>query len=201
MSNGIIYFIQPSELVGTNRYKIGCSNSPKLDRPYNGYRKGTRYISINECVGPLILEQKIKDQFNKLFKLISGKEYFEGDEYLMKYTFMQILEKHAKTNNNVIKLNNSYDDSSDGVTNDIKTFINEYFEFTNKKENYLLLKDIKMLYQQTIKYDQSLIKKFKENIERYMKATIIEKTKVKRYGKRVDVRSVIFGWKYKDDLQ
>jgi hypothetical protein len=104
MSNGIIYFIQPSELVGTNRYKIGCSNSSKLDRPYYGYKKGTRYISINECVHPFILEKKIKDQFNKSFKLISGSEYFEGDEQLMKNTFIQILEKHAKTNNNVIKL-------------------------------------------------------------------------------------------------
>ena len=56
-----------------------------------------------------------------------------------------------------------------------------------------------MIYQQNKNYDQSLVKKFKENIQREMKATIIEKTKVKRYGKRVDVRSVIFGWKYKDD--
>ena len=32
-----------------------------------------------------------------------------------------------------------------------------------------------------------------------MNTYVIEKTKVKRDGKRVDVRSVIFGWKYKDD--
>lgn len=32
MNKGIIYLIQPSELVGTNRYKIGCSTKTSLDR-------------------------------------------------------------------------------------------------------------------------------------------------------------------------
>mgnify|MGYP006090550431 CR=1 FL=1 len=41
---GIIYLIQPAELVGTNRYKIGCSKKPNLDRVKKGYKKGTRYL-------------------------------------------------------------------------------------------------------------------------------------------------------------
>ena len=32
-----------------------------------------------------------------------------------------------------------------------------------------------------------------------MKASVVEKTKVKKNGKWADVRSIIFGWKYKDD--
>ena len=58
MSKGIIYFIQPSELVGTGRYKIGCSKSPDLDRCKNGYKKGSRYICIMECINPILLERK-----------------------------------------------------------------------------------------------------------------------------------------------
>ncbi len=39
MNKGIIYLIQPCELVGTSRYKIGCSRNPNLDRCKNGYKK------------------------------------------------------------------------------------------------------------------------------------------------------------------
>ena len=59
-NRGIIYLIQPSELVGTNRYKIGMSNNPDLERCKNGYKKGSRYLSIMECNDPLILEGNIK---------------------------------------------------------------------------------------------------------------------------------------------
>jgi len=115
MSKGIIYFIQPSELVGTNRYKIGCSKFPDLERCKNGYRMGSRYIIIMECNNPLVLEKNIKDEFNKLFKLISGYEYFEGNEYIMKKTFLKIFEEYEKLDNDFIldqttykKLNNDF---------------------------------------------------------------------------------------------
>ena len=49
MLKGIIYFIQPAELVGTNRYKIGCSKNANLDRCKKGYKKETRFICIMEC--------------------------------------------------------------------------------------------------------------------------------------------------------
>lgn len=52
-NKGIIYFVQPAELVGTDRYKIGCSKKPKLDRCKNGYRNGTRYLSIMKYVNIL----------------------------------------------------------------------------------------------------------------------------------------------------
>ena len=83
MNRGIVYFIQPAELVGTNRYKVGCSNSTDLKRIKNGYKKGTRTILIYECNEPFVLEKKIKDVFNKKFNLIAGREYYEGNENLM----------------------------------------------------------------------------------------------------------------------
>ena len=91
MNKGIIYLLQPCELVGTNRYKIGCSKKPNLDRCKFGYKKGTRYICIIECFNPLLLENKIKLEFNKKFKLIAGNEYFEGNEYNMFKLFNKII--------------------------------------------------------------------------------------------------------------
>ena len=58
MKKGIIYLIQPTELIGTRRYKMGCSENTELERVKNGYKKGTRYILIMECNNPFILEKK-----------------------------------------------------------------------------------------------------------------------------------------------
>ena len=43
---GTIYLIQPAELVGTERYKIGCSAKNDLERCKKGYKKGTRFMDI-----------------------------------------------------------------------------------------------------------------------------------------------------------
>jgi hypothetical protein len=96
MEKGIIYLIQPSELIGTSVFKIGYSGKTSLERCYNGYKKGSRYLCINECVNPTILENKIKKDFNNKFKLIAGKEYFEGDEENIKLLFRKLVEEHEK---------------------------------------------------------------------------------------------------------
>jgi hypothetical protein len=89
-NNGIIYFVQPAELIGTSRYKIGCSTVPNLNRITSGYKlNGTRYITIMECKNPIKLEENIKKTFNTNFKLIAGKEFFEGEEKNMINIFLQ----------------------------------------------------------------------------------------------------------------
>lgn len=45
-SKGLIYLIQPDYLIGTNKYKIGCSRSTNLDCCINRYEKSTRYILV-----------------------------------------------------------------------------------------------------------------------------------------------------------
>ena len=55
------------------------SNNPNLDRCKNGYKKGSRCICIMECNNTSILENNIKKEFNKKFKLIAENEYFEGN--------------------------------------------------------------------------------------------------------------------------
>jgi hypothetical protein len=92
--SGIVYLVQPAELVGTNRYKIGCSSKNDLSRCKNGYKNGTRYIHIMECTEPFNIESVIKQVFNEKFKLIAGKEYFEGNETDMKTTFFEIVTNY-----------------------------------------------------------------------------------------------------------
>lgn len=99
---GIIYLVQPAELVGTDRYKFGCSKKKTLDRVRNGYKKGTRYLHIAECEEPHKTEGKIKEIFNQKFKLIAGNEYYEGDESIMKTEFINLI---MKENKNLCKVN------------------------------------------------------------------------------------------------
>ena len=65
MSRGQIYLLQPAELVGTLRYKIGMSHNPSLDRCKNGYKTELRYLAIMECIDPLTLEKNIKKVLTK----------------------------------------------------------------------------------------------------------------------------------------
>lgn len=93
-TKGIVYFIQPVELIGTGRYKIGHSSKTSLNRCLDGYNRGSRYINIQECFEPLKLETKLKLEFKNKFKLIGGTEYFAGDERQMKKIFADTCELH-----------------------------------------------------------------------------------------------------------
>jgi hypothetical protein len=95
---GIVYLIQPCELVGTERYKIGCSGKNNLDRCLN-YKKGTRFILICEVEKPFLIENIIKKEFSKKFKLIAGKEFFQGDEKEMTDLFYNLIKDHKNNVN------------------------------------------------------------------------------------------------------
>ena len=94
INKGIIYLVQPPELVGINRYKIGMSNNLNLNRCKNRYKKGSRYICIMECMNASILKEKIKKEFNIKFKLIAGNEYYEGNENEILTTFNNLVINH-----------------------------------------------------------------------------------------------------------
>ena len=138
MSLGIIYFIQPAELVGTDRYKIGCSKNPNLDRCKKGYKKNTRFICIMECNNPIELERKIKNKFNYKFELFCGNEYFCGDEKNMLKEFMEITYSHK----NLIKSLN--DITTVKVKQNISTT-----NSNNSNQNNILWKEFKESYMKT----------------------------------------------------
>lgn len=89
-----VYLLQPAELVGTNRYKIGMSRIDDLSR-VRSYKKGTRYIMICECNDALDTERRLIKEFNKCYSLIAGNEYFEiNDELEMINRFNSIVMEH-----------------------------------------------------------------------------------------------------------
>ena len=102
ITTGIVYLIQPEELLKTNRYKIGCSTKSDLSR-ITAYKKNSRYLYIAECINPYILETNIKNTFNNKYTLIAGKEYFEGDEKNIVNDFVKIVNDY---NNEIYDANN-----------------------------------------------------------------------------------------------
>ena len=91
----IFYLIQPAELIGTMRFKIGYSKKSDFERIRKAYKMGTRYINVQEVQNPFEIEKKLIELFNEKFKLIAGREYFEGDETEMKNEFQRMLSKYS----------------------------------------------------------------------------------------------------------
>ena len=156
IQKGILYLIQPCELVGTNRYKVGCSSKQVIDRCTEGYRKGSIPICIIKCNKPFDIENKIKQSFKSKFKLIAGKEFYEGDEEQMLNEFLRIWQesvdfKNSKATEEVTecKQYNEEDINEEDINEEfyeIKTYEEfiqystiEKIQITNKKnfEGYL----------------------------------------------------------------
>lgn len=89
----IVYLIETPECFGTKRFKIGMSGDG-CKRIKDGYPKGTRILQITQCENPRKCEEKIKLIFNQKFKLVSGKEMFEGEEEEIVIEFFKIVFNH-----------------------------------------------------------------------------------------------------------
>ena len=174
---------------------IYCNNKMS----FNSKDKGVcRRLKVVDYVSKFTENSKQINEANNIYDMdteLSEKVKLWREDYMKMLLEIYDFKYKYVEPDGISFASEKYIDAND----DIKRFVNENFEFTNKKEDYLLLKDIKMTYQQNKEYDQSLIKNFKENIEQELKASVIERAKVKRNGKWVDVRSILYGWKYKDD--
>jgi hypothetical protein len=105
---GLLYLIQPAELVGTSRYKIGYSRTNDLNKFRKDYKKGSRFLDIYEYDHSPLLVREIRNNFNNKFKLVAGRTYYEGNENDIKKNFNAIINNHAlaNNNNNVNNVNN-----------------------------------------------------------------------------------------------
>ena len=187
---GIVYLIQPEELLLTNRYKIGCSNKKGLSR-LSSYKKNTRYICTMECKNPFELETILKKKFNEKYKLIAGKEYFEGIENEIFNYFINI----AQTYNNTIyhsHLKEKLECCSDIVLDYVQNKIDEKnVDVINSSEQF---KDMLI----SMAYENNLIKD-KESIDGYLNsdmAIFALKRVIKNLGLHIsdthsDVKSIM----------
>ena len=115
---GGVYLVQPCELKGTIRFKIGMSKKNVHNRVKKGYKKGTVILCVFSCEYPVVMEKYIKEKFNEKFKLIAGKEYFEGEESKVKKVF-EICFNLYKDNARFVSKKEKNKDS--GIINKVNT--------------------------------------------------------------------------------
>lgn len=120
---GIIYLIQPEVLVGTNRYKIGCSTSCTLTR-LRSYGKNTRCLYVVFTNKPFEIEKILIEKFNEKFNKIKGNEYFEGNEYDMIMYFNEIYNQFKESSKEI--------DKKDNINNGIYPYIKHKRIILNK---------------------------------------------------------------------
>ena len=91
---GLLYMVQPTELVGTNRFKIGRSKKNSFKRLHS-YRKGTRIILTASCENHKEVEDELIEAFKREFTLVAGNEYFHGREEDMVSLFKIVIAGRA----------------------------------------------------------------------------------------------------------
>ena len=200
---GILYFIQPAELVGTNRFKVGCSAKNDLSR-VKSYKVGTRTIMILQCEDPFGVEQKVLQEFNTRFHKIAGNEYFEGNELDMRTVFyetylqweqhdaiiaqLKILISHVKESERKI-LEILYPEMTAVMNSPYKSFIHEHITYVESDSVHL--SDLKSIF----KVYCSIWGRYKTEMFGQLLQTIMEISNVyEKNGK-------VYGIRLKDKLE
>lgn len=154
---GLVYLVQPSTLLNTNRYKIGCSSKQTLER-IKSYGKKVRCLHICETEYFIEIEKNIKQLFNTKFKLIAGTEYFEGNEKEIKEMFIKEIQKYEKEKEEEI------DTKHKGVYNCSRCGYETYNSFILKR--HFTRKNIcKQIYNNMTQ--EELIKDFEDKNKKY----------------------------------
>ncbi len=73
--HGYVYFVQPYDMVGTDRYKVGMSALDNLSRA-KSYGSGTRYLCILDCPDAALVERELLAVFHQTYFCFRGNEYF-----------------------------------------------------------------------------------------------------------------------------
>lgn len=133
---GLLYLIQPAELVGTHRYKIGYSKNNDITKFRKDYKKGSRFLDIYEYERSPLLVREIRNNFNNKFKLVAGRTYYEGNETDIKKNFNAIISNYSYANNinsqNLIASTNSHNLLTSNSNRDSNSnYCNNYQSLTN----------------------------------------------------------------------
>ena len=172
---------------------IFCNNKIEYDAKDGGLKRRLKVVDYNS---KFVKEQDYNEK-NEKNNIYLADYKLSGKVKNWKSDFMLMLIHLYDPNyiyfepEDIVKSSNKYADDND----DIKKFVNDYFEMTNNPKDYLLLKNLKALYQSNKELDQSKLKNLKEHLEREFNSDFKEKAKVKINNKYVDVRSIIYGWK------
>ncbi|NBR26040.1 MAG: GIY-YIG nuclease family protein [Micrococcales bacterium] len=151
MSHGYIYLLQDGNNKSTNIYKIGRTLVEKDDsrniKRFKSYSKGTIiHYMINVQPKDLNeIEKNIKIYFSNKYKLVKGREWFEGNIDEMKKDIHEIINSFNKTSEEVnVDINlNINEETNEDIIDDINDDINdETNEEINKETNENVNEDI-----------------------------------------------------------
>lgn len=112
MSSELLYLIQDGSDIGTNTYKVGRTTKLPHER-LGTYPKNTRIIRFAEIDNCVKRETQLIELFSKNFKLVRGREFFNGNINHMKLLF----DKFCKQPEIEYNLNNKPIFSNDINTN------------------------------------------------------------------------------------
>lgn len=88
---GVVYLIQPAELKGTDRYKVGCSHNDGVSRITTGYNLTTVTFLVVNVDDPFEVERRLVHEFTQRFHQLPGsREYFAGNILHMMACFRAI---------------------------------------------------------------------------------------------------------------
>jgi hypothetical protein len=116
MKKGIIYLIQPQELLGTRTYKIGCLKNHDID-----VLKVSRIICIIECDNQYKVKYYIKEDMKKDFE----GDLITGNITIIKDQFLDLVKKYSEYKDNYhdyILDDNSDKDDDDDIIDEITTY-------------------------------------------------------------------------------
>lgn len=94
-TQGYIYIVQPEEYLGTDIYKIGRTWSPK--QRFREYGEKHKVIECKRVTNMYKCEQMILSNLNESddYKLVRGKEYFEGVLEDIMYYYKEAIERYG----------------------------------------------------------------------------------------------------------
>ena len=184
----MLYSNDPVVLKTQIKLNIYCNN--KLD--FNAQDDGmTRRLKVIKYISKFDEKPNEKNNIYKIdYNLSKTVELWKEDYMRMLIDLYNPNFKYEEPNN-IKKWSSEYCDNN----NDVKKFVKDNFILTNSQSDYLLLKDLKIMYQQNKEFEQTKLKNLKEHLEKEFNADFKEKSKVKINDKWIDIRSVIFGWK------
>jgi hypothetical protein len=184
----MLYSNAPVDLNIQLKLNIYCNNKLK----FNGEDQG---IGRRMCVVDYISKfDKVVNESNNIYLIdteLSDKVKNWKKDYMKLLISLHKNDYKHTPPISIVNASKFYIDDN----NDVLKFVNEFYEKTNNNDHFIQLQTIKTLYQNNKQYEQNKLKSLKESLEKIFNTNFIEDKKIK--GKKY--RSVILGWKLKDD--
>ena len=186
----MLYSNKPIDLNIQLKLNIYCNNKLK----FNGEDEG---IGRRMCVIDYISKfAKEEDEENNIYLIdvqLSDKVKNWRQDYLKILIDLHQNDYEHKPPKEIIEASKIYINEN----NDVYKFVKDNLEQTKDNNDFLLLKDLKCIYQTNKEYEQSKLKCLKESLEKMFNTNFIEEKKIK--GKKY--RSVVMGWRMKNDYE